>query len=114
MTLTASFNNTHFQSTHSGWNDRKTFILFSRLTRFALLFAYTTLPMWTTWLTSQAGYRDISSNDMLIAMGWLPISAAIITLSFMKFGWKSKFKGIACFIFYNALALSGIAYFIGL
>jgi len=113
MTLTVPFNNTHFQPTHSGWDKRKTFILLSRLGRFALLFAYTTFPMWTSWLISQTGYRDITPNDMLIAMGWLPISAAIITLSFMKFGWKNKFKGVACFIFYNALALSGIAYFFG-
>ncbi|MGL4666918.1 MAG: hypothetical protein ACRCWR_03200 [Saezia sp.] len=113
MTITAPLNCTGFKKNSTDTNNNRTFILFSRLIRLVLFFAYATLPMWATWLISQTGYRDIDPNDMLIAMGWLPISAAIITLSFMKFGWKEKCKGITCFIFYNAVALGGISYFIG-
>ena len=114
MTIATPLNNIPTQQFSCDRDKRKTFIFFSRLIRLILFFIYATLPMWATWMISQAGYRDITQHDMLIGMGWLPVSAAIITLSFMKFGWKNKFKGFACFIFYNALALSGIAYFIGI
>lgn len=114
MTLTTPLYCTHLQQGCSGAGDRKTFILISRVIRFILLFAYTTLPMWGTWVISQMGYREIMPDDMLLAMGWLPISAAIITLSFMKFGWKNKFKGTCSFIIYNAIALTSMIYFIGI
>lgn len=86
---------------------------FYKVLTLILLFTYATFPMWLTWTCNHFGYREIVPNDVLLAMGWLPISAAIISLSFMKFGLKEKLKSIACFTLYNAIAISSILYFIG-
>ena len=114
MTLTSPLHMTNPHSTTDGNNRRKLAIFFSRLIRLSLLFAYTTAPMWTSWFMSQTGYRNIAPEDMLLAMGWLPISAAIIGLSFMKFSWQNKLKGTLSFIFLNAAAISVITYFVKL
>ena len=88
---------------------RKISIFLSRAIRITLLFIYATWPMWSSWLADRLGYRDVSSFDLLFAMIWLPISGAIIALSFAKFGWKQKIKGLLSFIAYNAVTALGIS-----
>lgn len=85
-----------------------TFVFFSRLVRCTFLFAYATLPIWVFQFVYSTNYYDLSSIDMLLAMAWMPVSGAITALSFMKFGWKHKLKGLLLFIAYNI----GIASFI--
>lgn len=94
------------KTSSQGTHQNSTFIFFSRLVRFAFLFAYATLPIWVFQLVYSTNYYDISSTDMLLAMAWMPISGAIIALSFMKFGWKHKLKGLLLFITYNISIIS--------
>lgn len=101
-----SIQNLHTQLTPAAQtvNNGSVFKNLLRITRLALLFAYISLPMWASWLGYYTNYREISSNDMLLAMAWMPISSAIIALSFMKDGRKHFFKASFVFVLLNAIA----------
>ena len=101
MTPSSSLTNYRMKTLPQDTRQNSTFIFFSRLVRFAFLFAYATLPIWVFQFVYSTNYYDISSTDMLLAMAWMPISGAIIALSFMKFGWRHKLKGLLLFITYN-------------
>lgn len=76
----------------------------------ALAFAYVTLPMWGTWLASYYQLHTVSSRDLLLAICWLPASAAIIHLSFTKTRLHPAIA-LAVFTALNTLVFLAVWYF---
>lgn len=74
-----------------------------RISIVALVFAYVTLPIWGMWLASYYQLHTVSSRDLLLAICWMPASAAIIHLSFTKVRLHSAVS-LGIFIVLNTLA----------
>lgn len=57
---------------------------FQRISALAFVFSYVTLPIWGTWLANYYHLHTVSPQDLLLMMCWMPISASILGLSFIK------------------------------
>lgn len=74
-----------------------------------LAFAYVTLPIWGAWLADFYQLHIVSSQDLLLAICWMPACAAIIYLSFIKTRLHPA-VALAIFVTLNALAISAAWY----
>lgn len=55
-----------------------------RISTLTLIFAYVSFPIWGAWLANYYHLYTVSPQDLLLMMCWMPISAGILGLSFIK------------------------------